>query len=86
MNVREIRRSNQEWTIQTHKQHWIHTQKEGKQNTTQKTKQMNNMDSTIKPGGIRVVKCKQFLFLTRHTRATHIVKSVKSLVYDRGKE
>ena len=34
INVRENRRSNQEWTIHSHWQHWTHkTQDEDKQNT-----------------------------------------------------
>ena len=33
INVRENRRGNQEWTIQRHRQHWVHkTQDKGKQN------------------------------------------------------
>ena len=45
--------ANQEWTIQKHRQHWVHrTQDEDKQTnkqtttTTQKTKKMSNTDPT----------------------------------------
>ena len=45
------RRGNQEWTIQRHWQHWAHkTNNEDKQNTTQKTKMMSNMDLVKNPG------------------------------------
>jgi len=37
--------TNQEWTIQKHKQHWVHRD-ENKQKTTQKTKKMSNTDPT----------------------------------------
>jgi hypothetical protein len=47
ISIRENRKSNQEWTIQRHSQHWAHkTQDEDKQNTTQKIKKMSNTDST----------------------------------------
>ena len=38
INVRENRRRNQEWTIQRHRQHWVHkTQDEVKETTTHNT-------------------------------------------------
>ena len=38
-----VRRNNQEWTFQRHKQNWAHkTQDQDKQSTTQKTKKMRN--------------------------------------------
>ena len=45
INVRENRRGNQEWTIQRHRQHWVHKTQD-KHNTTQKTKEMSNKDLT----------------------------------------
>jgi hypothetical protein len=50
--VRQNRRSNQEWTIQRHWQHWVHkTQNEDKlKNTTHKAKNMSNTDPTKSRG------------------------------------
>ena len=62
-------RGNQEWTIQKNWQHWVHKTKTNKtKNTTQKTKNMNNMDPHQKHGGWAqaLVKGKQFLPLIRH--------------------
>jgi hypothetical protein len=49
--VRENRRGNHEWTIQRHWQHWGQdtNQRQTKQlNTTQKIKNISNMDTTTK--------------------------------------
>jgi hypothetical protein len=59
INVKEILRGNQEWTIQGNRQHWVHkaqdTDKQSK-NTTQKTKKMRNTDPTKKTGGDSFLK------------------------------
>ena len=58
IDIRETRRSNQEWTIQRHCQHWVHkTEDEDKKNTTQNIKKMSNTDPTKNRG---------FLLLIRH--------------------
>ena len=41
-NIRENRRSNQEWTIQIHRQHW--DQDIERSQTKQKTKKVSNID------------------------------------------
>ena len=50
INVREYRRLNNEWTIQRHRQHWVHktqdADKQKKNNITQKPKMMSNMELT----------------------------------------
>ncbi len=56
-NLRENRRSNQEWTIQRNWQHYSGcTRRRSKTNksktTTQKTKKMSNKDHTKKGGGV----------------------------------
>jgi hypothetical protein len=54
INVRENRRSNQEWTTHSHWQHWTHkTQDEDKKKhkyITQKVKRMTNTDPTTNGG------------------------------------
>ena len=50
--LEKTEKTNQLWTIQRHRQHWIHkTQDEDKQNksTKQKTKKMSNTDPHQKP-------------------------------------
>jgi hypothetical protein len=42
INVRETRRGNQEWTIQSHLQYWALEKQTKKLNTTQKTKKIIN--------------------------------------------